>query len=215
MPAILAGPPTFSYFIIIISGSAAAVSDGLLTSLAGVVNLWLADKCPPVLGEFVASVPLTPLLKPDGGIRPTAIGTIWRRLCSKLAPSFVCKALTTYLGDHQFGVGITCGGEGIMHSANRLLELKGTQSNLSMLLIDFRNDFNLVSRTALTQEVRSKCPSIAKCVEFCYTHPTRLYYGESTCLSVILSSTTRKSTLIKPCINSDRWYFSCSLLSFC
>ncbi|MCI97688.1 hypothetical protein A2U01_0118989, partial [Trifolium medium] len=34
--------------------------------------------------EFVASAPLTPLLKPDEGIRPIAVGTIWRRLVSKV-----------------------------------------------------------------------------------------------------------------------------------
>lgn len=77
-----------------------------------------------VLGEFVASAPLTPLLKPGGGLRPIAVGTIWRRLCSKLVVSSVCKDMTTYLGNHQFGVGIPGGGEGILHAANRLLELK-------------------------------------------------------------------------------------------
>lgn len=129
------------------------MSDELFTSLAGVVNLWLAGKCPPVLGEFVASAPLTLLLKPDGGIRPIAIGTIWRRLCSKLAASSVCKAMTTYLGDHQFGVGFHVG-----------------EKVLCTRPIDYLN----------SKEVRSKCPSIAKWVEFCYTHPARLYYGEST-----------------------------------
>ncbi|MCI54842.1 hypothetical protein A2U01_0076092, partial [Trifolium medium] len=35
------------------------------------------------LAEFVASAPLTPLLKSDGGIRPIAVDIIWRRLVSK------------------------------------------------------------------------------------------------------------------------------------
>nr|GEW40699.1 putative reverse transcriptase domain-containing protein [Tanacetum cinerariifolium] len=35
--------------------------------------------------EFVAYAPLTPLLKPNNGIRPIAVGTIWRRLVSKVA----------------------------------------------------------------------------------------------------------------------------------
>ncbi|GJS40176.1 putative reverse transcriptase domain-containing protein [Tanacetum coccineum] len=51
----------------------------LLKVITLAVNLWLARRCPPILAEFVASVPLTPLLKPDNRIRPIAVGPIWRR----------------------------------------------------------------------------------------------------------------------------------------
>ncbi|XP_026416285.1 uncharacterized protein LOC113311695 [Papaver somniferum] len=87
--------------------------------------------------------------------------------------------MTSYLGNHQFGVGIPCGGEGIVHSVNRLLELKGDQNTTTMLLIDFTNAFNIVDRTAMLNEVRIRCPSISKWVEFCYAHPAKLYYNES------------------------------------
>ncbi|XP_026391994.1 uncharacterized protein LOC113287446 [Papaver somniferum] len=33
--------------------------------------------------------------------------------------------MSLYLGDHKFGVGLSCGEEGILHAANRLLEMKG------------------------------------------------------------------------------------------
>ncbi|XP_026416062.1 uncharacterized protein LOC113311438 [Papaver somniferum] len=122
-----------------LSGAAAAVSDELLHSIITVVNLWLDGRCHTVLGEYVASAPLTPLLKPGGGLRPIAVGTIWRRLCSKLAATSVCKDMTSYLGNYRFDVGIPCGSEGILHSANKLVELKGGQDNMSMLLIDFTN----------------------------------------------------------------------------
>nr|GEY63657.1 hypothetical protein [Tanacetum cinerariifolium] len=36
-----------------------------------------------MLGEYIASAPLTPLVKHGGGIRPIAMGTVWRRLVSK------------------------------------------------------------------------------------------------------------------------------------
>ncbi|PNX61244.1 hypothetical protein L195_g052353, partial [Trifolium pratense] len=48
--------------------------------LTPVVNMWLGGRCSNILSEFVASAPLTPLLKPNGGICPIAVGTIWRRL---------------------------------------------------------------------------------------------------------------------------------------
>ncbi|XP_026392264.1 uncharacterized protein LOC113287662 [Papaver somniferum] len=161
-----------------LSGPAAAVVDELLEFMVGVINLWLAGNCPSELGEYMSSAPLTPLLKPGGGVRPIAVGTIWRRLCSKLAANAVCKDIIAYLGSHQFGVGIPCGGEGIMHAANRLLELKGTHCTQTMLLVDFTNAFNLVDRATLIHEVRNHCPSISRWVEFCYSTPARLYYNQ-------------------------------------
>ncbi|XP_026401420.1 uncharacterized protein LOC113297214 [Papaver somniferum] len=106
-----------------LSGPADAVSKELLTSIAGVVNLWLSGVCHAVLGPYIASAPLTPLLKPDGGLRPIAVGTM-RRLCSTIAATTVGSEMANYLGDHQFGVGIPCGGEIILHASNRILELK-------------------------------------------------------------------------------------------
>ncbi|KAD6454771.1 hypothetical protein E3N88_09477 [Mikania micrantha] len=65
----------------------------------------VVTSCPKVLAEFVASAPLTPLLKPDKGIRPIVVGGIWRRLVSKVVMKKVGKEMTQYLGDYQFGVG--------------------------------------------------------------------------------------------------------------
>lgn len=79
----------------------------LLRAITTVVNLWLGGKCPSVLAEFVASAPLTPLIKPDNGIRPIAVGTIWRRLVSKVAMKGVGKGIVKYLNDFQFGVGVS------------------------------------------------------------------------------------------------------------
>ncbi|GKF70644.1 hypothetical protein Tco_0203701 [Tanacetum coccineum] len=73
----------------ILGGAASAVADDLLGSITGVVNLFLSGKCPSQLGEFIASAPLTPLVKPGGGLRPIAAGTVWRRLVSKVASSSV------------------------------------------------------------------------------------------------------------------------------
>lgn len=50
---------------------------------------------------------------------------------------------------------------------------------MTMLLVDFSNAFNLVERTVLVKEVRERCPSIARWVEFCYSQHARLYYNDS------------------------------------
>lgn len=157
----------------------------MLTSIVGVVNLWLSGVFPAVLGPYIASEPLTPLLKPDGGLRPIAVGAIWRRLCSKIAATSVGSEMANYLGDYQFGVGIPYGGEIILHTANKVMELKGAQNTITMMLVDITNAFNLVDRTTLISEVRARCPGIARLIEFYYAQPARLYYNDS-----ILASAT-------------------------
>ncbi|XP_021763791.1 uncharacterized protein LOC110728456 [Chenopodium quinoa] len=145
-----------------------------------VVNLFLAGKCPAELGEFIASAPLTPLVKLGGGIRPIAVGTVWQRLVSKVGAALIGPRLGNYLGGLQFGVGVPAGGEAILHVVNRLVEARGGDVGLSMLLVDFKNAFNLVDRTALLREVRLRCPALSRWVEFCYSSPARLFYGEHT-----------------------------------
>ncbi|GJX33942.1 hypothetical protein Tco_0245499 [Tanacetum coccineum] len=49
-------------------GEGSATATNLLKAITLVINLWLAGRCPPILAEFVASAPLTPLLKLDYGI---------------------------------------------------------------------------------------------------------------------------------------------------
>ncbi|GKD98432.1 reverse transcriptase domain-containing protein [Tanacetum coccineum] len=87
-------------------------------------------------------------------------------------------SLDGYLDGLQFGVGVPGGGEAILHAVNRLVEDRGDDVGLSMLLVDFQNAFNLVDRTVMLEEVRLRCPAISRWVEFCYSSPARLYYGE-------------------------------------
>ncbi|GJV79785.1 putative reverse transcriptase domain-containing protein [Tanacetum coccineum] len=129
-------------------GSATATD--LLKSITSVVNLWLAGRCQSILAEFVASAPLTPLLKPDNGIRPIA-----------------------------YGVGVSGGAEAVLHSANRVLSEYHNDGSLAMLTVDFSNAFNLVDRLALLHEVRVRCPSISLWVDFLYGQATRLYIGDT------------------------------------
>ncbi|GKC32182.1 putative reverse transcriptase domain-containing protein, partial [Tanacetum coccineum] len=145
-----------------------------------VVNLFLDGKCPKMLGEYIASAPLTPLVKSGCSIRPIAVGIVWRRLVSKVCATMIGHSLDTYLNDLQFGFGVSGGGEAILHAVNRLSEDRSDDIGLSMLLVDFKNAFNLVDREAMLQEVRIRCPAISRRVEFCYSKPARLYYEEHT-----------------------------------
>ncbi|GKA75546.1 putative reverse transcriptase domain-containing protein [Tanacetum coccineum] len=50
--------------------------------------------------------------------------------------------------------------------------------SLAMLTVDFSNAFNLVDRTTLLHEVRTRCPSISLWVDFLYGQSARLYVGD-------------------------------------
>nr|GFA05641.1 hypothetical protein [Tanacetum cinerariifolium] len=58
------------------------------------------------------------------------------------------NSMCGYLDELQFGVGVSGGGEAILHVVNRLIEDRGDDVGLSMLLVYFKNAFNLVDREA-------------------------------------------------------------------
>ncbi|GKB72323.1 putative reverse transcriptase domain-containing protein, partial [Tanacetum coccineum] len=70
--------------------------------------------------------------------------------------------------------------EAILYSVNRLIEAFGDDVGLSMLLVDFKNAFNLVDREVMLRKVHLRCPTMSRWVEFCYSNPARLYYEEHT-----------------------------------
>ncbi|GKC85229.1 putative reverse transcriptase domain-containing protein [Tanacetum coccineum] len=133
-------------------GKGSATATDLLKAITSVVILWLAGRCPPILAEFVASIPLTHLLKLDNEIRPIAVGNIWRWLVSKVAMKGVGKEMSKYLSDFQFGVEVLGGVEAVLHSVNRLLSGYHNDGSLAMLTVDFSKAFNLVDRSESLQE---------------------------------------------------------------
>ena len=150
----------------------------LQTSLTSFVNCCLKGNLPVLSAPYVASAPVTPLEKKNGGIRPIAVGETLRRLVSKCASSMVVKNLHNHFHPHQMGVGTRDGGVGILHAINRAIQKHGDDSTLVMLKVDFENAFNLVSRSRMFEEVKRVCPGLLKWVQFCYsTHPF-LYEGD-------------------------------------
>ncbi|PNY15245.1 auxilin-like protein [Trifolium pratense] len=128
----------------------------VVTEPSSVVNLWLGGRCPMSLSGFVASASLTPLLKPNGWIRPIAVGTTWRRLVAQRPFCTVCQQAVEPATWRWFF--------GYAHGR-------------------FSNAFNMVDRSELLQEVRVRCPSISLWVEFLYDQSARLYIGDDHIMS--------------------------------
>ncbi len=106
--------------------------------------------------------------KPDGGVRPIAIGNTFRRLVSSLLLSRVRYKATDLLKPLQWGVGITCGAKLIIHSARQWANTLGQSSSWAMLQLDPRNAFNNISRKAVIRETRLQLPELSRWVNFCY-----------------------------------------------
>ena len=152
-------------------------SDLLLENLLGVVNRALAGDLPPTLRPYWASAPITPLLKPNGGIRPIAVGLTLRRLVSKVALAAVLPMVSEHLQPHQVGVGVRGGAEGLVHALNRLVADQQHSPDLVVVSLDFQNAFNTVDRNRMFEEVSRHCPSISHYVEMTYGCAARQYVG--------------------------------------
>nr|GEY02970.1 hypothetical protein [Tanacetum cinerariifolium] len=76
----------------------------------------------------------------------------------------------------QFGVGWAGGSEAILHSMNRLIEACKDDVGLSMLLMDFKNAFNLVDRDVMLREVRLRCPAISRWIRDSFSLSFHAWY---------------------------------------
>jgi len=159
-------------------GSSSIFQQLILDSIASIATLLLSGQCPLSLAPYFSSAPITALTKKDGGVRPIAVGLIWRRLVSKLALSFVLPAAKRYLGDFQFGVGFSGGAEAIIHSVNRFVAFHSSSSDFTLAAIDFSNAFNEIDRSLIFEVVLDNFPSLLPWISFSYGQPSRLYYKD-------------------------------------
>lgn len=144
----------------LLGGNASGLSDRLLGAIQATLGLLLDGRAPLSLAPFVASAPLIAKLKPGGGLRPIAVGLIWRRLASKVALHLVLGPAKRFLGGCQFGVGFSGGAEAIIHSVNRLVGHQRASLHLTLAAVDFSNAFNEVDRSLFLQVVSSQFPAL-------------------------------------------------------
>ena len=109
----------------------------LVTSLTDFVNILLGGDCPESIRPVLFGGKLLALNKKDGGVRPIAVGIVWRRLACKCANSFAIRACKD---PHQVGVGVSGGAEGSVHAARRYID--SMPLGACFYKLDFSNAFN-------------------------------------------------------------------------
>ena len=94
----------------------------LVVALTGFVNTLLRGECPEVIIPILFGGRLLALAKKDGGIRPIALGSVWRRLASKCASTYAIRTTRDLLAPRQVGVGVPGGAEASVHASRRFID---------------------------------------------------------------------------------------------
>ena len=78
----------------------------LSLAIRRLLDLLLVGGVPEAVRPVFFGASLTPLKKKSGGIRPIAVGCVWRRLSAKIVLRRISPDLVDYLKPHQLGVGV-------------------------------------------------------------------------------------------------------------
>ena len=137
--------------------------------------------------ELLCTSRLTPLVKPDGGIRPIACGElIWRLISRTLVRHYSSRSM---LLPWQFGVGTKGGVEPVTRALELALSGDLPRPYTHVTSLDFSNAFNALSRSALAAGLLEHAPALFRAGKWAYNKPSQLIVlGEDRESVVILSS---------------------------
>ena len=130
-----------------------------LTASTILVNVIFEGKVPFELPPYFFGAKLIALKKPDGGLRPIAIGNTFRRLSAKCAGYHVFESRQARWGNRQVGVGTKRGAELASHVFRCLIESPQPKEN-GILKIDFENAFNSINRQFMLENVFEIHPEV-------------------------------------------------------
>eukprot|EP00973_Karenia_brevis_P050268 6976389-Karenia_brevis.AAC.1 len=105
---------------------------------------------------------LTPLSKPDGGIRPLAVGEALRRLTAKAICLQMSSAFHEDLKAHQYAVAVGAGCETVHKCVSAIVD---SDSDVVVTALDVQNAYNSIQRLHCLQAVRRYRPELARFVE--------------------------------------------------
>ena len=149
--------------------AATKTSTAAFNATLAFVNHMLSGKLPR--HPSLLSSSLVGLQKPDGGVRPIAIGEALYRLTGLCAMT-ACEELGRSLAPLQLAVGVSGGVEALAHAVRLALT---ADPEAALLTVDMANAFNTVNRSALFEAVQQRVPSLLAYVQWSYGAPTDLH----------------------------------------
>jgi hypothetical protein len=118
---------------------------------------------------------LTPLRKPDGGLRPIAVGDMIYRLATKAIVRHSNRR--DFLLPYQFGVGSKGGVEPVVRAVERALEGTLDRPYTHLTSLDFSNAFNTVDRRDIAEGLRQYAPILYRAGRWAYGCNSSLVLG--------------------------------------
>ena len=143
------------------------------------------DGCSSALRTLLGSARLVAFAKPAGGVRPIAVGSVWRRVIARAVASQCRARWAEALRPVQFGVGVRGGTEAMVHGVRSLLQ---EHPEWCVAATDCRNTYNAVSgRAGVLRAVQEFDPALLPFVRFFCDEPARLRYAASAGVARLLS----------------------------
>lgn len=97
---------------------------------------------------------------------------LWRRPCIVCICAVERSLASDFFVPHQFGVACPSGPEKVIHGLRSCIEEHWTDKDFTMLKIDMRNAFNLVSCQAMLDQCATHFPELLPWASWCYSqHP--------------------------------------------
>ena len=103
----------------------------------------LCGKVPEEVCRIFYGANLTALSKPDGGVRPIAVGFTLRRLASKILSYKLLGKSESLFQPNQVGVGTPKGAEAAVHAVRAYIKSPTSKSKV-LLKIDFKRCLQLI-----------------------------------------------------------------------
>jgi len=187
LPALSAGAMSPWTYDLIKCAAGKRGDENFRATILRVFNLILAGKGGDP--EYWVSSRLVAIGKPDGGLRPIAVGEVWYRFLASMVARITGKDIGPSLAPCQYGVAISAGGELIIHLTRMVEKLMKAQADgedvgwgeegdpLVMLAVDYENAFNKIHRLPIYKGVRDRCPQILKFFVWGYGKASPLYLG--------------------------------------
>ena len=126
---------------------------------------------------WICGASLMALRKPNGPLRPVAVGETLRRLCSKVAVELVGSSVRTILEPVQVEVQTRARCEAVVHTTRQWTKTLRDDPDQVLVLIDLANAFNCVSRWAVLSAVRKHFAWMSPWADMCYRHDSNLVAG--------------------------------------
>ena len=147
----------------------------LCCAISKIINGELNPSSPVLISRLIA------ISKPDGGVRPVAVGETLYKLAASYVISSLKEPLAEIFGDIQFAYGTPGGCERIVQMVQSLVEQNKNVPDYCIATGDISNAFNSINRAACFNEIlkHNSLGELTRIVHFAYSAPSMLHILDS------------------------------------